>query len=153
MSNQSDERGIDNRRRERSGQIDHKHPATKIKHLREHYGKHFAPDWDGERTLGELLKETRFESLSQYIKHHGHHAQASDHGSGPENMNELSPLQLLDYLRRQPSFTISFDPDLSDDQVLGALSAMADYYRACGGIGLELDPDEIKVASWVHPRG
>jgi ribosomal protein S15P/S13E len=64
--------GLDGRAREKSGQIDHKHPTTKIKHLREHYGQHFAPDWDGERTLGELLKETKFESLTQYVKHHGH---------------------------------------------------------------------------------
>jgi ribosomal protein S15P/S13E len=64
--------GLDGRARDKSGQIDHKHPTTKIKHLREHYGKHFAPDWDGERTLGELLKESKFESLTQYVKHHGH---------------------------------------------------------------------------------
>jgi hypothetical protein len=72
MSNAPKNPGLDGRAREKSGQIDHKHPTTKIKHLREHYGQHFAPDWDGERTLGELLKETKFESLSQYIKHHGH---------------------------------------------------------------------------------
>jgi ribosomal protein S15P/S13E len=64
--------GLDGRARDKNGQIDHKHPTTKIKHLREHYGKHFAPDWDGERTLGELLKESKFESLTQYVKHHGH---------------------------------------------------------------------------------
>jgi hypothetical protein len=72
MSNPPKNPGLDGRAREKSGQIDHKHPTTKIKHLREHYGHHFAPDWDGERTLGELLKETGFESLSQYVKHHGH---------------------------------------------------------------------------------
>jgi ribosomal protein S15P/S13E len=72
MSDAPKNPGLDGRAREKSGQIDHKHPTTKIKHLREHYGKHFAPDWDGERTLGELLKETKFESLTQYVKHHGH---------------------------------------------------------------------------------
>jgi hypothetical protein len=51
-------------------------PTTKIKHLREHYGKHFAPDWNDERTLGELLKESKFEILSQYVKHHGHNPRA-----------------------------------------------------------------------------
>ena len=65
MSNAPKNPGLDGRAREKSGQIDHKHPTTKIKHLREHYGHHFAPDWDGERTLGELLKETKFESLTQ----------------------------------------------------------------------------------------
>lgn len=64
--------GLDGRKRGESGQIDHKQPTTKIKHLREHYGQHFAPGWDGERTLGELLKETDFSSLTQYVKHHGH---------------------------------------------------------------------------------
>jgi hypothetical protein len=34
--------GLDGRGREQSGRIDHKHPTTKIKHLREHYGKGFA---------------------------------------------------------------------------------------------------------------
>jgi ribosomal protein S15P/S13E len=73
MSDSPKNPGLDGRARDKDGQIDHKHPTTKIKHLREHYGKHFAPDRDGERTLGELLKESKFESLSQYVKHHGHH--------------------------------------------------------------------------------
>ncbi|HTZ59297.1 MAG TPA: hypothetical protein VMB49_14415 [Acidobacteriaceae bacterium] len=72
MSYQSKEPGLDNRTREKSGRIEHKHLTTKIKHLREDYGQGFARGWDGERTLGELLKETKFESLTQYIKHHGH---------------------------------------------------------------------------------
>ena len=64
--------GLDGRERDKSGQIDRKHPTTKIKHLREHYGHNFAPDWDGEKTLGELLQASGFESLTQYVKHHGH---------------------------------------------------------------------------------
>jgi hypothetical protein len=64
--------GLDDRMRDKSGQIDRKHPNTKIKHLREHYGQNFAPGWDGEKTLGELLKDAKFESLTQYVKHHGH---------------------------------------------------------------------------------
>jgi hypothetical protein len=64
--------GLDKRDRDKSGEIDRKHPSTKIKHLREHYGHGFAPGWDGERTLGELLKETNSPSLSQYVKQHGH---------------------------------------------------------------------------------
>jgi len=72
MSATANEAGLDGRHRDKNGQIDHKHPTTKIKHLREHYGKHFAPDWDGERTLGELLKESGFPSLTQYVQHHGH---------------------------------------------------------------------------------
>jgi hypothetical protein len=72
MSDTPKNPGLDGRAREKSGQIEHKHPTTKIKHLREHYGAHFANGWDGERTLGELLSETKFESLTQYVKHHGH---------------------------------------------------------------------------------
>lgn len=70
MSDNPEKAGLDGRGREKSGRIDHKHPTTKIKHLREHYGAHFANGWDGERTLGELLSETKFESLTQYVKHH-----------------------------------------------------------------------------------
>ncbi len=38
-----------------------------------------------------------------------------------------------------PSFEISFDPSLTDDQIVETLSALADYYRACGGVGFEVD--------------
>ena len=55
MTDNPEKTGLDGRGREASGRIDHKHPTTKIKHLREHYGAHFANGWDGERTLGELL--------------------------------------------------------------------------------------------------
>jgi hypothetical protein len=75
MSDAPKNPGLDGRAREKSGQIEHKHPTTKIKHLREHYGAHFAPGWDGDSTLGELLKESKFESLTQYVKHHGHHSE------------------------------------------------------------------------------
>ena len=46
-------------------------PCTKIKQLRKRFGAGLAPEWDGECTLGELLRETRFESLTEYVKHHG----------------------------------------------------------------------------------
>jgi hypothetical protein len=75
MDDTSKKTGLDGRGREKNGQIDHKHPTTKIKHLRAHYGAHFANGWDGERTLGELLSETKFESLTQYVKHHGHYSE------------------------------------------------------------------------------
>jgi hypothetical protein len=73
MSETPEKSGLDGRGRSKDGRIDQKHPTTKIKHLRLHYGNHFANGWDGERTLGELLAETKFESLTQYIKHHGYH--------------------------------------------------------------------------------
>lgn len=77
MSETPRQPGLDNRGREKGGEIDHKNPNTKIKHLREHYGHNFAPGWDGERTLGELLKESNVPSLSQYVKQHGHKEQAA----------------------------------------------------------------------------
>jgi hypothetical protein len=46
---------------------------TWIKHLREYYGAHFANGWDGESTLGELLAETEFPSLAQYVKYYRHY--------------------------------------------------------------------------------
>jgi TIR domain len=36
-------------------------------------------------------------------------------------------------------FCISFDPDLSPEQIRSTLQALADYYRACGGVGFEID--------------
>jgi len=36
-------------------------------------------------------------------------------------------------------FTIVFDPQLSPEQIKGTLSALADYYRMCGGVGLEVE--------------
>lgn len=73
MSDHPNPPGLDGRAREKNGQIEHKHSSTKIKHLRVRYGRGFAPGWDGERTLGELLRETKFDSLTQYVKNHGHH--------------------------------------------------------------------------------
>jgi hypothetical protein len=36
-------------------------------------------------------------------------------------------------------FTITFDPTLSPEQIRLTLHALADYYRACGGVGFEVD--------------
>jgi hypothetical protein len=38
-----------------------------------------------------------------------------------------------------PDFEVTFDPDFSPDEVKGILTALADYYRAAGGAGFELD--------------
>lgn len=40
---------------------------------------------------------------------------------------------------RDHGFEASFQPDLSEYQIKGAFQALADYYRACGGIGLSVD--------------
>jgi hypothetical protein len=139
VTNAPKNRGLDGRAREKTGQIDHKHPTTKIKHLREHYGSDFAREWDGERTLGELLKETKFESLTQYVKHHGHQPVPLNWSSS--RTGSETP---------QASFRISFDPDLSPDHIKNVLSALADYYRECGGVGLQVNSIELAVPAGRH---
>jgi Domain of unknown function (DUF4062) len=55
---------------------------------------------------------------------------------GDEALQQLVAL----YLEVPPEmFTMVFAPDLSADQVEATLAALADYYRACGGIGLRMD--------------
>lgn len=36
-------------------------------------------------------------------------------------------------------FTITFSEELTPDQIYATLTAMADYYRACGGVGFSID--------------
>ena len=43
-------------------------------------------------------------------------------------------------------FTITFSPELSPEQVKTALQALADYYRACGGVGFRIDFELQTVA-------
>jgi len=38
-----------------------------------------------------------------------------------------------------PDFTLTFASDLTPDQINSTLHALADYYRACGGVGFEID--------------
>ena len=47
-------------------------------------------------------------------------------------------------------FSIAFDPSFSPDEVKDLLTALADYYGACGGAGLELD-FELQEASVKEP--
>ena len=52
----------------------------------------------------------------------------------------------------RPDFTITFDESLSPHQVIAALDALADYYRARGGAGFEIDfqLEELLVRELVH---
>ena len=43
------------------------------------------------------------------------------------------------------SFEIAFAPGLTPEQVQRCLTILADYYRACGGVGLETDFDLADV--------
>ena len=49
-------------------------------------------------------------------------------------------------------FRITFDSALSPHQVTQTLEALADYYRACGGAGLQVDFDveEVLISELVH---
>ena len=38
-------------------------------------------------------------------------------------------------------FTVTFQPDLTPEQVKDVLTALADYFRGCGGIGLRIEPE------------
>jgi len=49
-------------------------------------------------------------------------------------------------------FTITFDSHLSAEQIKFTLEALADYYRACGGVGLaiEFELEEIRIRELAH---
>lgn len=51
-----------------------------------------------------------------------------------------------------PTFNITFDPELSEHQVRAAFAALSDYYRACGGIGLQVDfeREQVQVGDLQH---
>jgi Dna[CI] antecedent, DciA len=42
-------------------------------------------------------------------------------------------------LSLDPDLAITFTPDCSAPQVQATLAALADYYRACGGVGFEIE--------------
>jgi uncharacterized protein YjbI with pentapeptide repeats len=49
-------------------------------------------------------------------------------------------------------FTITFASSLSPEQIRGTLQALADYYRACGGVGFEIDfeLEDVRVGVLSH---
>lgn len=51
-------------------------------------------------------------------------------------------------------FTVTFSPDLSPEQIAAALSALADYYRACGGVGFKtgFELQTVSVRQPVYAR-
>jgi hypothetical protein len=46
-----------------------------------------------------------------------------------------------------PDPVIIFDPELSERQILGTLTALANYFRGCGGIGLPADVEIEKATT------
>lgn len=53
--------------------------------------------------------------------------------------------------RDEPVIVVTFDSSLSGEQVEATLTALANYFRRCGGIGLpaEFEPQE-SVTEEVH---
>jgi hypothetical protein len=62
------EPGLDNRHRDKNGEISKKHGNTVISTLRQTYGQGFAPGQPGHKKLSEILHELDIESLSQLVK-------------------------------------------------------------------------------------
>lgn len=63
-------KGLDNRHRDKGGQIDRKHGNTRIKSLRKTYGEHFAAGRRSDMMLKTLLSETGSPSLHEYLRKH-----------------------------------------------------------------------------------
>ena len=62
------EPGLDGRHRDRSGEIDRKRSDTLLRTLRDTYGSGFGGNLPDTATLGDLLRQTGDDSLSQYLR-------------------------------------------------------------------------------------
>jgi hypothetical protein len=61
-------RGLDNRMRDKDGEIRQKRSDTKVGTLRKEYGERVAADYRSDATLGTVLKKEGLESLDQLLK-------------------------------------------------------------------------------------
>jgi len=59
---------IDDRHRDKNGEISRKHGNTLIRTLRNHYGARFAQGCDGEEKLSEVLETLDEPSLSHLLR-------------------------------------------------------------------------------------
>ena len=59
---------------------------------------------------------------------------------------------LINFKHENTDFEIAFDPKLSDHEVKAAFEALANYYRACGGVGfaVEFEHEEAHVRELIH---
>ncbi len=60
--------GLDQRHRDKNGEIDRKHGNTLISTLRQTYGPNFAPGIPGDKKLSEALRILDEPSLSQLVR-------------------------------------------------------------------------------------
>ena len=62
--------GLDNRHRNKDGEISHKHGNTLIQTLRKIYGQNFAAGYPGTEKLSDILLKLNETSLSQLRRDH-----------------------------------------------------------------------------------
>ena len=62
------EPGLDQRHRDRNGEISRKHGNTLISSLRQTYGPNFAPGFSGQAKLSEVLQTLDAPSLTQLVR-------------------------------------------------------------------------------------
>ena len=75
----------------------------------------------------------------RWIRHIGDFRQWKNYDSYQKAFERL----LRDLKADNNQFTITFAPRLSKEQVRGSLEALAEYYRACGGVGFRV---ELEIA-------
>jgi len=61
-------KNLDDRSRDKNGEIHHKRADTLVRTLRKAYGVDFLPDFRSDATLGTVLEQTGADSLSQLVK-------------------------------------------------------------------------------------
>ena len=61
---------LDDRHRDRNGEISRKHGNTRVGTLRKIYGAAFAQSFTDDQTLSDALQEMDAYSLSQLVHHH-----------------------------------------------------------------------------------
>jgi hypothetical protein len=62
--------GLDDRHRDKNGQISRKHGQTRIRTLRKHYGAKVPAELGDDEKLEDVLARYSQQSLSQMLKHH-----------------------------------------------------------------------------------
>jgi len=110
----------------------------------------------GERSLYAAEEHKSKQDLSQLIEFRRQVMQDTIVGmfdSRAELRDELQKALLnIAQERFGPTFNITFDPELSEEQVRAAFAALSDYYRACGGVGLQVDfeREQVQVGDLLH---
>jgi Domain of unknown function (DUF4062) len=90
---------------------------------------------------GNLGEVTRLKIFKTYLAAN-HPVKIFD--SSEQLRTDLSnSLLALKKERLGPTFDIVFDPQLTERQIKASFQALAEYYRACGGVGLEVEFERL----------